>query len=1002
MATSVFLPARETRLVTICAHVDHGKTTLADNLIESNGIISERLAGTLRYLDSTEEEQRRGITMRASAIGLRHSYKPTNAAARKLRTHQQQQNQQQVSSSVSSSSSHIIIVHLLDSPGHTDFSTEVSSSLQCCDGCLIVVDAVEGMCARTHQVIREANSHQLVPILIINKVDRLCTNLCLSPTEAYLRLRSIIESVNAACAAMLVSKRAKRKEDKNKDNNNNHTLDDADDEKEQLRWTFEAEKSNIIFASALFGWGFTVPSLARSLFCNKTLPIKPIIMKKYLFGDFYYKQPSASKSKRADSSNEEGKIMKWKLTTEYQTKQPLFAEFGLQPLWKIYEGVSTAASAIGIGSNLFADGRIPPTTPPQSKTSMSPEKLEIKAKTPGMDTVLRAMQVGCTSSDSDAISADIKSVDSLQQVLTKTGSASSEEAVLRSLLRRYRPLSDIVLNTVYEICPSPIEASKDVRPRALALVNPTKNDVNNDEYGDEEQEDSNQIDYEEEFRRVKDSVRSCDTSIDAPTVAHVCKFMAADRSQIRDPDRTDDGDDSSSSVILGLARVLSGQLKTSDTYYVMGPKHRFNDSNIYKSRPVRLFLLMGSSFILVDKVPAGHLCAIQNLEDAKYKTATISDSPFGMPLRGFSDMELRPLVKVNIETIDPSHTNALERGLLNLSLADGAIEVTATGRGERILACLGELHLEQSILDLQNIHCEKKNIELRISEPIVEFGETTVWFGDNELDFEGFLSEKKPLLRQLTIPPYNEEEGIEFCQQGRSRSIVSGRVGAVSLRVVPLDQIIHESFLGNKSEGWSCAMDKLGKALGFPKDKDSESILQTLLDSIISIDDSGNAIVASSTLESGKTVVGVVSERNEIYVPTKLESGNGVQDIENSSNNSKDGNCGLLEYKNVQEKVRDNGFLSTDIGTRKTSIDDAALEIWSNQMKGSLIAGFQMAMRAGPICEEPVRRVLVVLEGLEVALKEDNESESRFKTASPLSGGMMASVLRIGIRNALL
>ena len=137
-------------------------------------------------------------------------------------------------------------------------------------------------------------------------------------------------------------------------------------------------------------------------------------------------------------------------------------------------------------------------------------------------------------------------------------------------------------------------------------------------------------------------------------------------------------------------------------------------------------------------------------------------------------------------------------------------------------------------------------------------------------------------------------------------------------------------------------------------------------------------------------------------MPTKLESGNGVQDIENSSNNSKDGNCGLLEYKNVQEKVRDNGFLSTDIGTRKTSIDDAALEIWSNQMKGSLIAGFQMAMRAGPICEEPVRRVLVVLEGLEVALKEDNESESRFKTASPLSGGMMASVLRIGIRNALL
>jgi ribosome assembly protein 1 len=90
---SIFLPPSETRLVTICAHVDHGKTTLADNLIESNGIISERLAGTLRYLDSLAEEQRRGITMRASAIGLKHKY-----------YNLQQQEQE-------------IIVHLMDSPG---------------------------------------------------------------------------------------------------------------------------------------------------------------------------------------------------------------------------------------------------------------------------------------------------------------------------------------------------------------------------------------------------------------------------------------------------------------------------------------------------------------------------------------------------------------------------------------------------------------------------------------------------------------------------------------------------------------------------------------------------------------------------------------------------------------------------------------------------------------------------------------------------------------------
>ena len=112
-----------------------------------------------------EEEQRRGITMRASAIGLRHQYTPPT------------QKQQSAASP--------IIVHLLDSPGHTDFSPEVSSSLQCCDGCLLVVDAVEGMCARTHQVVREAHSHQLVPVLVINKVDVLTEGQVQRVTNLY-------------------------------------------------------------------------------------------------------------------------------------------------------------------------------------------------------------------------------------------------------------------------------------------------------------------------------------------------------------------------------------------------------------------------------------------------------------------------------------------------------------------------------------------------------------------------------------------------------------------------------------------------------------------------------------------------------------------------------------------------------------------------------------------------------------------------------------------------
>jgi ribosome assembly protein 1 len=132
---------------------------------------------------------------------------------------------------------------------------------------------------------------------------------------------------------------------------------------------------------------------------------------------------------------------------------------------------------------------------------------------------------------------------------------------------------------------------------------------------------------------------------------------------------------------------------------------------------------MGSTFVRVDEVPAGHLCAVYNLEDIQLKTVTLSDSLHCMPMRGL-ERGARPLVKVNVEPEDQSETDALERGLVKLSLADAAVEVTATAKGERILACLGELHLEQSILELKTVYCGKE-IKLRISDPIVDFGETS-------------------------------------------------------------------------------------------------------------------------------------------------------------------------------------------------------------------------------------------------------------------------------------
>ncbi|KAJ1432503.1 hypothetical protein B484DRAFT_28254 [Ochromonadaceae sp. CCMP2298] len=773
----------------ILAHVDHGKTTLSDSLVSSNGIISARLAGKLRYLDSTEEEQKRGITMHSSAISLLYRPEPagttTGAAAVGAAG--------AVSGGDSgggaggdgdtAAASEEYLINLIDSPGHIDFSSDVSAATRLCDGALIVVDAVEGLCTQTHAVIYKALKERMTPCLVLNKVDRLCVELQLTPTEAYHHLKRLVENVNGLAFTLLNSELMIRSFQRDEANANEANANGANASggRAQARqglgetgageagaeageaeedplfqdWNFEPQRGNVVFCSALDCWGFVLPKFAA--IWGKRLGVSPKVLRRYLFEDCYFN--SSSK-----------KIVKCGTGTGAGSGgEPMFAQLVLAPLWQLYKTAIEQGDA-------------------QKAADMALK---------GFGVILPPREIN----------------------------PRDPRATLQAILRRWLPLADALLRMVIRVVPSPQQAQgarlftllpeadeQEQEAAGAGAVDAEAETERIDAAGAEEKEETDPgtagVPSETAVRRscgrVRRSVAACASGSDAPVLVFVSKMFPVRRADLAPRDVAmlqaqaggqgqgwEDGEVDGGSggggeeeVFMALGRVFSGTLRRDSRLYVLSKEHdpmlvrrglgraqvqgqaqtqvqglaqgqgqgvsedAYMDTCVDAEQDmplhltpaesaasvstptsstdcIGLYMVLGPSVLPVDSVPAGNVVGILGVADAlgDAATATLCSTWQTPPMTAIT-FQTRPMLRVAVEVDSHLDLRRLERGLRLLRRSDAVVETGVDpDTGQHTITCLGELHLEQCVNALRDRFAR---CNVRASEPLIAYRESVL------------------------------------------------------------------------------------------------------------------------------------------------------------------------------------------------------------------------------------------------------------------------------------
>ncbi|KAH0290751.1 P-loop containing nucleoside triphosphate hydrolase protein [Aureobasidium namibiae CBS 147.97] len=909
------------RNICILAHVDHGKTSLSDALIATNGIISPKLAGRIRYLDSRPDEQLRGITMESSAISLYFSLLKRSApdAAPEQKEY---------------------LVNLIDSPGHIDFSSEVSTASRLCDGAVVLVDAIEGVCSQTVTVLRQCWNEKLKPLLVINKMDRLITEWKMGPHEAYIHLNKTIEQVNAVMGSFFQGERMEddlrwreRVEERVSAKSTTDTVvgDDANlptsdvpadfEEKSDEDIYFAPENNNVIFSSAIDGWAFTPRQFAAIY--DKKLGMKREILEKTLWGDFYLDP----KTKRVlGSKHLKGRNLK-----------PMFVQLVLEPIWAVYEATTGGDQGKGDPALLEKITKSLNLTIPQHiKRSRDPRALltTVFASWLPLSTALLVSVIEHLPSPPKAQAARIPPL-----LEASPGSDHIDPKVTTAMTESRKSTEEPVVAYVSKMVSVPESELPINKRRGGALT----------------AEEARELGRKKRAEIAKAQALANGENADVDSVADALSTVAIGEDDDEDSaPKDEEAEQEDREHLIGFARLYSGTLTVGQEVYVLPPK--FTPANPRASPEPKkvtitaLYLLMGRSLEALNSVPAGSIVGIGGLEGAILKSGTLCSQLDGAPnLSSSSAISTNaPIVRVAVEPAWPADLDKMVKGLRLLEQADPAVLYEQLESGEHVILTAGELHLERCLKDLRE----------RFAKCDVQAGEVIVPYREG---ITNYVASSTTEQQEEMNPPKYPELG-----RGRIDVVTTSKQITVRLSVRPLPESVTHFLVKNTaavkrlySEKKAVQQDSAAAAEN-TEEQDGEH-------------EAGNDV---GIVESGRVLS---MDEFKAQLSTAFADVKGDKDIWQDAAEKITAFGPRRVGPNVLIDATQNGICGKflrDVQDDKESTDETDVrpdQLRARDFVDKVTYAFQLATNQGPLCNEPMQGVAVFVEDITINKTDDEQ-----------------------------